>query len=79
MPRVIDRNKSSGNQTGKYQEGMAGEVGFPTSVFPSNANGLCVENYHAGELLCRIFARIATVFLSMLDSHISIEIAIDPL
>jgi len=80
----IDRVSSlrtRGNQTGQYQESRAGGVGLSISAFPSLFWWSVrheIEYCNAGELLCRIFARIAAVFISMLGS-ISIEIDTDPL
>jgi len=38
-----------------------------------------LKHCHAEELLCRVFARIAAISLSMIGSHASIEIDTDPL
>jgi len=58
MPCVIDCNKWS---TGQYHESTMDGVGFPISTFPSMLSRRYeVEHCHTGELLCHVFARIAT-------------------
>jgi len=58
--------RTNGNQTGQYQESMVGGIGFSISAFPSmfwRPVRHEIEHCHAGELLYRIFARIAAFFL----------------
>jgi len=61
---------------------MAGGVGLSISAFPSmflRPVRYEIKHCHIEELLCRVFASIAAVFLSMLGSNISIEVDTDPL
>ena len=70
------------NRKGLCQVNTVGGVEFPIKAFPGRFSLVFkyeAEHCNATKSLCRVSARIATVFLSGIDSNTSIEVDCDPL